>query len=154
MQYGRVAGKPCPKVCTRTREACPERSLELTRIQNGRFTDLKRGIFVATHTFRISLGTVELSKLTTEADFRREAQRLLPDVLVQVGEATGEVAWNELQKGFKGIPGFKANSSSSEKRKFIREAGQNFRRQASSQERREIETEIVQQLRDQKEQRH
>jgi hypothetical protein len=105
---------------------------------------------MATHTFKISLGTVDFSKLETDADFRREAQRLLPDALVQVGEATGEVAWNELQKGFRGIPGFKANSSSSDKRKFIREAGQNFRRQASSQERREIEDEIIRQLREQK----
>lgn len=94
---------------------------------------------MATHTFKISLGNVDFSKLESDADFRREAQRLLPDVLVQVGEATGEVAWNELQKGFRGIPGFQVNSSSSDKRKFIREAGQNFRRQATSQERRDIE---------------
>lgn len=103
---------------------------------------------MATITFNIRLGTVDFSKLETEADFRREAQRLLPDVLVQVGEKTGEVAWNELQKGFRGIPGFKANSSSSDKSKFIREAGQNFRRQANSQERREIEDEIIRQLGD------
>jgi hypothetical protein len=107
---------------------------------------------MATHRFKISLRTVDFSKLETDAEFRHEAHRLLPDVLVQVGEATGEVTWNELQKGFRGMPGFQVNSSSSDKRKFIREAGQNFRQQASSQERREIEDEIIRQLREHKRQ--
>jgi hypothetical protein len=108
---------------------------------------------MATHTFNITLGTVDFSNLEAEADFRREAQRLLPAALVQVGEAAGEVAWEELQKGFRGIPGFKVNSPSSDKQQFIRKAGQNFRRKASSQERRKIEDKIIRQLQEQKEKR-
>jgi len=105
---------------------------------------------MATHQFTISLGSVDFSKLETEADFRHEAQRFLPEALVQIGEKAGEVAWDSLQKSFRGIPGFKPNSSSSDKSRFIREAGQNYRRKVSSQDRRKIEDEIVRQLRDQK----
>lgn len=103
---------------------------------------------MSTHTYKISLGNVDVSRLDTDDDFRREAQRLLPNALVEVGEATGEIAWNELQKGFRGVPGFKANSSSSDKSKFIREAGQNYRRQASGKDRRELEDYIVVRLRE------
>lgn len=97
---------------------------------------------------KISLGNVDVSRLENEDDFRREARRLLPNVLVQVGEASGEVAWRELQKSFRRVPGFKANSSSSEKRKFIREAGQNYRKQVSAKDRRELEDHIVERLRE------
>jgi hypothetical protein len=105
---------------------------------------------VSTLTFSIPLGSVDLSKLETDEDYRREAQRLLPDALTQIGEKTAEVAWNELHKGFRGIPGFKANSSSSDKSRFIREAGQNHRRKASAHDRRVVEDHIIQQLRDMK----
>ena len=103
---------------------------------------------MSTHTHKISLGHVDASRLETEDDFRREAKRLLPNALVQVGEATGEVAWDELQKGLRGVPGFKANSSSGDKSKFIREAGQNYRRQVSAKDRRELEDYIVARLRE------
>jgi len=103
---------------------------------------------MSTHTHKISLGNVDVSKLETEDDFRREAQRLLPNALVQVGEPTGEIAWNELQKSFRGVPGFNANTSSSDKRKFIREAGQNHRRQATAKDRRELKDSIVATLRE------
>lgn len=100
------------------------------------------------HMHKISLGNVDVSKLQTEDDFWREAQRLLPNALEQVGEATGEVAWNELQKSFRGAPGFKANTSSGDKRKFIREAGQNYRRQVTAEDRRQLEDYIVARLRE------
>ena len=60
---------------------------------------------MSTHTYKVSLGHVDVSRLETDDDFRREAKRLLPNALVQVGEATGEVAWDELQKGLRGVPG-------------------------------------------------
>ncbi|HEY4759472.1 MAG TPA: hypothetical protein VIH42_02715 [Thermoguttaceae bacterium] len=109
---------------------------------------------MTTHSIQIKLGHVDLSKLETDEDFHCEARRLLPDVLLQVGEATGEVAWNEMQKGLKGIPGFKLNSSSSDKRAFMREAGQNYRREANTTQRRELEEEIIRQLREQKKEYH
>ena len=100
--------------------------------------------------FSIPLGSVDLAKLETDADYRREAQRLLPDALTRIGEKTAEVAWTELQKSFRGIPGFKGNSSSSDTSRFIREGGQNHRRNGSAQDRRAIEDHIIQQLREMK----
>lgn len=108
---------------------------------------------MSTFNFSIPLGSVDLDKLETDADFRRLAQRLVPDALTHIGEKTAEVAWNELQKSFRGIPGFKVNSSS-DKSRFIREGGQNHRRSASAsasaQERRAIEDYIIEQLREMK----
>lgn len=105
---------------------------------------------VSTYTRRIDLGHVDVSKLQTDEDIRREAHRLLPEALVQIGEAAGETAWQELQRGLGSIRGFKVNSSSSDKRSFIREAGRNYRRQASEQDKRKLEDQIVQQLRERK----
>ena len=57
-------------------------------------------------TFSIPLGSVDLDRLKTNEDYRREAQRMVPVALTRIGEKTAEVAWNELQKCFQGIPGF------------------------------------------------
>ena len=105
---------------------------------------------MSTFTFSISLGSVDLDKLETDEDFRREAQRLLPEALTSIGEKTAEVAWNKLQKSFSGISGVKVNSSTSEKSRFIREGGQNHRRNASVQDRRTIEDHIIQRLHEMK----
>ena len=103
---------------------------------------------VSTHTFSIPLGSVDLDMLETEEDYRREAERLVPDALVRIGEGAAEVAWNKLRKGFRGIPGFKASSSSSDKSRFIREGGRNYRRSSTSQDRREVANHIIEQLRE------
>lgn len=71
-------------------------------------------------------------------------------LLVKLGEAVGEQTWNAMQKGLKS-PGLKVNTSSGEKRKFVKEAGNNYQRQVSARERKTIEDVIVQQLRDYKE---
>jgi hypothetical protein len=103
------------------------------------------------HHIRIEFRHVELSYLETEDDFRREAKRLLPEALVQLGEAIGEETWSTLQKGLRGSK-FKVNTSSSEKQKFVKEAGKNYRTKASAKERKELEDYIVQQLRKHQEQ--
>jgi len=100
--------------------------------------------------FSLPLGSVNLDRLVTDDDFHREARRLAPDALARIGEKTAEVAWSELQKSFRGIPGFKGNSSSSDKSRFIREAGEKHRRTASAQDRRVVEDHIVHQLREMK----
>jgi hypothetical protein len=105
---------------------------------------------MSTFNQRIDLGHVDVSRLTSEEDFHREARRLIPKVLVQIGEAAGETAWKELQRGLKGIPGFKPNSSSSDRRSFIREAGENYRKRASGEDKRKLEEHIVQQLKEHK----
>ena len=102
---------------------------------------------MANRKFEITFGRVDVSNLETEEDFRREARRILPEALVQIGEKSGEIAWNDLQKSFRKVPGYKPNSSSSEKRKFIREAGENYRRKVSAKDRQEIEDYIVARLR-------
>lgn len=107
---------------------------------------------MSTLTFSIPLGSVDLDKLESNEDYRREAQRLIPDALTRIGEQTAEFAWNELQKSFRGISGFQGNSSSSDKSRFIREGGQNHRRSASSQHRREVELHIIEQLHEMKRQ--
>ena len=103
---------------------------------------------MSTITFSIPLGSVTLDNLETDEDFSKEAERLLPDALTRIGEQTAEFAWNELQKSFRGIPGFKGNSSSSDKSRFIRQGGQNHRRSASSQLRRQVANHIIEQLRE------
>lgn len=95
---------------------------------------------------RIDFTQIDLSSLETEDDFRREAKNLLPEALVQIGEAMGEETWNALQTGQKS-PGLKVNTSSSEKRKFVKQAGKSYQRGASAKDRKEIEDYIVQQLR-------
>ncbi len=100
--------------------------------------------------FSIPLGSVDLDKLETDADYRHEAQKLLPYALTRIGENTAEIAWAELQKSFRGIPGFKGASSSSDRSRFIREGGQNYRRTASAHERLALENHIIQQLQEMK----
>lgn len=107
---------------------------------------------MSTLNYLVPLGSVDLEGLKLDADFCREARRLVPDALTHIGEKAAETAWSQLQKSFRGIPGFKANSSSSDKARFIREAGQNFRRDASTQDRRELENHIIDQLREMKRQ--
>jgi hypothetical protein len=94
----------------------------------------------------VNLSHVDVSKLETDEDFRREAHRLLPNVLTQMGEQAGAITWVQLQKGLKRIPGMKVNSSSIEKQKFLREAGENHRQKASSSEQLEIEGILIEKL--------
>lgn len=100
---------------------------------------------------KIDFRNVDLASVETEDDFHREAKRLLPGYLVQLGEAVAERTWDESQKRLKS-PGVKLNTSSSDKRKFIKEAGKNYQRKASTKDRKQLEDYIVQQLRSYKEQ--
>ena len=93
----------------------------------------------------IDLKTVDLSSLDTDEDFRKEAQRLLPQALVQVGEAMAEKTWEELQKDMQ-KSGMKAGASQNAKRKFIQETKRTYQRNASSRDKRELEDYIVEQL--------
>jgi hypothetical protein len=96
--------------------------------------------------FKINLGNINYSTLKTDDDVRREAQRILPNVILQIGEVVGEEAWNALQKAFKGSM-FKPNPSSAEKQKFIRESAQEYKRKFSSKEKNDLENEIILKLR-------
>lgn len=105
---------------------------------------------MSTITFSIPLGSVNLDGLNTDEDFRREAERLLPDALTNIGEKTAEFTLSELQKRFRGIAGFKVNTSVGDKSRFIREGGRNHRLNASTQHRLAVTNNIIQQLREMK----
>ena len=89
---------------------------------------------------------VDFDSLQTDEDFRREAQRILPEVIVQLGEAIGEKAWDQVRKAL----GRSTSASASERGKFIREAGESYQRDLSAKERKELENNLVRQLREQK----
>jgi hypothetical protein len=95
---------------------------------------------------KINIGNVNLAALETEDDFRREAQKLLPQALVEIGEAAAEKTWDELQKSMK-KSGMKPNTSSSAKRKFVQDAGKNYQRSTSSSQKKAVEDHIVEQIR-------
>ncbi len=102
---------------------------------------------MATLPFEIDLGKVNLAALETEDDFRRVAKQLLPEALKQIGEQGGKKAWEKAQKAFKKIPGAKANTSSSDKQKYIRQSGEKNARNATATMKRVVEDEIVKRLR-------
>ena len=98
---------------------------------------------------RIDLGHVDYNALKTDADYDQLADKLLPDALIKLGEATAKAAWEDLQKGFKGS-GLEMNSSSSDKRKFIRDGGKEFQRTVTAKHKRDAKSAIIEQLREQK----
>lgn len=106
-----------------------------------------------TQNIKISLGSINYDLLKNDADYQVLADRILPKALVQFGEATAEVAWDGLQKELRKSKFIKANSSSSEKRNFIQNGGQNFKRSASHKEKQEIKAAIIAQIKDQKSKR-
>jgi hypothetical protein len=88
----------------------------------------------------IKLGEVELDKMVDDDAIREEAKRKLPNVLVQIGEQTAAVSWEEIRKVFK--------TPLSEKRKFIREGGKNFNKSATHKDRQEIEDVLVERIKE------
>ncbi len=95
---------------------------------------------------QIDFKGVDFDSLETEEDFRKEAQRLLPEALVQLGEVMAEKTWEELQKEMQ-KSGIKSGASQSAKRKFIQETKRNYQRNANSRDKRELEDYIVEKIR-------
>jgi hypothetical protein len=96
---------------------------------------------MATHNFLLPLGPVNTSRLVTDEDFRREADRLLPDMLEKKGRAIGEQMLKQTMAALGGV------SSASDRRRWVDEAGRNFRRDATAQDREEMRGCIMEQLR-------
>jgi hypothetical protein len=97
----------------------------------------------------INLGPVDLDTLTTEDEIREAAKKLVPNALREIGKASAEIAWKEMQKAFSG-PGFKTNNSASDKRKFIEDAGKEHARKARANDKKELEEYIISQIQAQK----
>jgi hypothetical protein len=102
------------------------------------------------HNIRINLGSVDYSLLNTDSAYEALANKILPKALVQIGEAAAETTWNETQKAFGKSKAIKLNTSLSDKRKFIRDGGQNYKRSVSFNDKQKIKAEIVAQLKGQK----
>ena len=98
----------------------------------------------AKHEIRLDLSGVDLAALETDADFVREARKLLPAALEDLGQAMAEVSWNRQQTAAKGPP--VKYRGGTEKRKFILDAGRKYRRHAPAEERQALEDLIVRQL--------
>ena len=105
------------------------------------------------HNTRIDFGIVDYGLLNTDADYKAFANKVLPKALVQIGETAAETAWNEAQKAFGQSKAIKLNTSASDKRNFIRDGGQNYKRSVSFTDKQKIKSEIVSQLKDQKSKR-
>lgn len=88
----------------------------------------------------------DVSHLVTDEDFEREANALLPDVLQSLGERTARAFLGQAPNLFNGLKGVKPSRSQSDKAEFVREAGENFRRQIGKEEQRLILERIIQQL--------
>jgi hypothetical protein len=102
--------------------------------------------------YQIKLPTegVDFDSLRTDQDFRREARRLLPAVLAQLsGEAAG-AAWDKWRETREGIGGMAGTPSDAERKRFMVGEPAGFRARATEEELREIEDEVVQQLREHK----
>ena len=100
---------------------------------------------------RIDLEHINVTNLITEADFMRKAQEILPEVLVKIGEETGKILWEQMQKSFRNIRGLKINNSLSDKNRFIREKGLEYRKNVKQNETHVIEKQIIDKLKLKKE---
>ena len=81
---------------------------------------------------KIDLGRVDYDNLKTDEDIRREARRILPQVLAQIGEAMGEETWNLLQKSLKGSGLIRALRPSKRRSLSEKQAKSTSTRQAQS----------------------
>jgi hypothetical protein len=95
--------------------------------------------------YELNIGQVDVSQLETDDDFRREAQRLLPQALTQIGEKVGEGLWDEMQKALEPLGG---TSSPADKAEFIRDAANEYRSDPANQL--EVEQVILGKLRQMK----
>jgi hypothetical protein len=68
--------------------------------------------------FEFDLEGIDYSKLNTEADFKREAKRLLPECMKVAGGKVAETFWKATQKAL--------DLTNSQKSEFIREAEDEF----------------------------
>ena len=95
---------------------------------------------------KIDIGEIDCSLLKTDEDIRNEAKKRLDHVLVGIGEASGKEMWVALKKNgmFKPDPDNKTF--------FVRKAGQEHKKKATLQERKNTEDMIFQTIKEMKQQ--
>lgn len=102
------------------------------------------------HSIRIDIGNFDCRCLKTDSDYETAAIKIMPKVLSQVGETAAEALWSETQKAFGKSKFVKLNTSSSDKRKFIQDSADKYKRSASTSDKQKIKSQIVELLRERK----
>jgi hypothetical protein len=98
----------------------------------------------------LDLSGLDLESLDTDEDFRREAERLLPAALEELGQAFGEAAWRRQAVAM--ATAMKGREATGEMREFIQKAGRTYRRFAPASDRLALEDLLVRKLREAKDQ--
>lgn len=88
--------------------------------------------------FEIKLGEVDYDKLNSDADFRAEAERLLPEAMKQASKGLAEGMWKAVEKLF----------GSSKRSQFIREKSAEIAKDTKT--RREVKDYLVGLLKEEK----
>ena len=98
------------------------------------------------HEIRVDLSGADLDTLVSDDDFRREAERILPAALEELGQALGEAAWERRQTIDDGP------AIEDEMREFVVKAGRTYRRFAPARDRKTLTDLIVRKLQQAKDQ--
>jgi hypothetical protein len=95
--------------------------------------------------FSVSLGNIAVAATDTDSDLIRKAEKYLPTALEKVGAVAAKEAWDTMQRGFSGSQ-LRVSFSASEKDKFISEATHEYVRDATSEDKRILKNQIIDQL--------
>jgi hypothetical protein len=100
---------------------------------------------MARHEIQLDLRGVDLATLHTDDDIRREARRLLPAALEDLGQALAEAAWAGVREKTPSPAVFPPEQPGA-RREFLVEAGRRYKRHAPPADRAGLEELIVQRL--------
>jgi hypothetical protein len=98
----------------------------------------------------LDLSGIDLEALDTDKDFSREAERLLPAALEELGQAFGEAAWKRQAVAL--ARAVKGREATGEMREFIQKAGRTYRRFAPASDRLALKDLLIRKLREAKDQ--
>lgn len=90
----------------------------------------------------LDLGMIDPRSPRTEEELRKLARRLVPAALMVLGERRGEKTWNDLEKDSTRSQTPRSHHTLTDKKSFVREAGQNYSRQAPAKDRTTLEEKI------------
>lgn len=93
--------------------------------------------------YNIHFNDVDFSKLNTEEDYEREADRLLPRVVSHLGSMAGETAWDTMAADLKKMG---ATVSNSQRSAFVAEASQSYAEQVTDEDRAEFKSTLINDL--------
>jgi len=100
---------------------------------------------MARHEIHLDLSAVDLAGLHSDEDVRREARRLLPAALEDLGQALAEAAWAGVRERTPGPP-IRLPGQPGALSEFVVEAGRRYKRHAPAVDRAALEEVIVNRL--------